>query len=181
MRGGEKRGALVISSAVGDMGMGMGGGGGFAFVAVAVDGAAAVQASPTSSSPSADAASGAVLPPPPSSSFTQSSLTTVDLPAGAVSPSTAETDAPGDGYESMLMRWWRRESHPRTGRWRHRGGGGDNEEEGEGGGDATIIDDVHHRRCAAMRDEQRVKTSMVSLSPVDYVAESRNLLKALCV
>jgi replication factor A1 len=30
-------------------------------------------------------------------------------------------------------------------------------------------------------DEQRVKTSMVSLSPVDYVAESRNLLKALCV
>ncbi|KAL3800756.1 hypothetical protein ACHAW5_002470 [Stephanodiscus triporus] len=29
-------------------------------------------------------------------------------------------------------------------------------------------------------DEQRVKTSMVSLSPVDYVAESRNLLKALC-
>ena len=30
-------------------------------------------------------------------------------------------------------------------------------------------------------DEQRVKTSMVSISPVDYVAESRNLLKALCV
>lgn len=29
-------------------------------------------------------------------------------------------------------------------------------------------------------DEQRVKTSLVSLSPVDYVAESRSLLKALC-
>ncbi len=117
VRGGEKRGALDTSSAVGDMGMGMGGGGGFAFAVVAVDGAAAVQASPTSSSPSAD-----VLPLPPSSSFTQSSLTTVDLPAGAVSPSTAETNALGDRYESMLMPWWRRESHPRTGRWRHRGG-----------------------------------------------------------
>lgn len=30
-------------------------------------------------------------------------------------------------------------------------------------------------------DEQRVKTSLVSLSPVDYAAESRSLLKALCV
>ena len=29
-------------------------------------------------------------------------------------------------------------------------------------------------------DEQRVKTSMVSLTPVDYVAESRNLLLVLC-
>lgn len=29
-------------------------------------------------------------------------------------------------------------------------------------------------------DEQRIKTSVVSLSPVDYVAESRNLLSVLC-
>ena len=94
LRGGEKRGALVTSSAVGDVGMGMGGEGGIAFAAVAVDGAVAVQASPMSSSPSADAASGAVLPPPPPSSFTQLSLTAVDLLAGAVSPSTAETKRP---------------------------------------------------------------------------------------
>ncbi len=37
--GGEGRGALVISSALGDMGMGIGGGGEFDFAAVAVDGA----------------------------------------------------------------------------------------------------------------------------------------------